>query len=108
MKLDRRVARTVSFCPLDLCLISTFSYSLSMLPRCRVGNHASGQGCGFSVSLRSRSMSSREVSKEINVSDCSFIALERVMFSIQRLLRTILGTWAILILSMSSKAIKSG
>jgi hypothetical protein len=61
----------------------------------------------FSISLRSRSIFSREVSKEMKMSNCSFIALERVMFSIQRLLRTMLGTWTIFILSMRLKTVKS-
>ena len=51
-------------------------------------------------------MSSREVSKEMNMSSCSFIAWERVMFSIQSVLRTMLGTWTIFMLSIRLKMVK--
>lgn len=51
-------------------------------------------------------MSSREVSKEMNMSSCSFIAFDRVMFSIQRLFNTMLGTWTIFMESMRLKIVK--
>ncbi len=58
-----------------------------------------------SISERRSSMSSSEVSKEMYMSSCSFIAFERVMFSIQSVLRIMLGTWTIFMLSIRLKTV---
>ena len=100
MNLDRREARIVSLDQLDLCRISILSCSLSMFPTPVTSKMISGWKSRLlsglrtkvSISVRRSSMSSREVSKEIYMSNCSFMALERVMFSIHKALSIMLGT----------------
>ena len=113
MNFDLRAARTVSLCQLDLCRISILSCSLSILPMPVASRTMSGwksralSGCRTkaSISERSSSMSSSEVSKETYMSSCSIMAMERVTFSIQRELSTMLGTCTSFILSIRLKMV---
>ena len=113
MNLERRVARTASLCQLDLCLMTTLSVILSQSPTPPTpmlisgwkSRLLSGERTNSSISRRSSSISSNDVSNETLTSMTSFMALLRVTFSIHWLFRIMLGTCTTCILSIRVKTV---
>ncbi len=113
MNLERRAARTASLCQFDLCLMATLRFSLSRSPTpatamARSGwksREFSGARTKRSISLRSSSTSSNDVSNETLRSMTSFMALLRDTFSTQSVLSTMLGICTTCILSMRVKTV---